>query len=100
MQSRQQTSDKTSELAPFGGAQWEGHAAQDPGPATQRGTPRHVPHFFSPLKIREVTFKNRAVVSPMYQPPHRTQHTSLCTHLTTHTHTHTPGAPTQRWTAS
>ena len=78
MQSRQQTSDKTSELAPFGGAQWEGHAAQDPGPATQRGTPRHVPHFFSPLKIREVTFKNRAVVSPMYQPPHTARNTPAC----------------------
>ena len=62
---QQSTSEAAPTLAPFV-APWDGHAAEDPGPAAQRGTPRHVPHLFSPLKIRDVTFKNRTVVSPMY----------------------------------
>jgi hypothetical protein len=67
MQSKQQQEEKVQnvEIAPFV-PPWDGHAAPDPGPAAQRGTPRHVPHLFTPLKIRDVTLKNRAVVSPMY----------------------------------
>jgi hypothetical protein len=66
MESKQeQQQDKTPELAPFV-APWDGHAAADPGPGTVRTVPRHLPHLFSPLKIRDVTFKNRVVVSPMY----------------------------------
>jgi 2,4-dienoyl-CoA reductase-like NADH-dependent reductase (Old Yellow Enzyme family) len=65
MESKQeQQQDKTPELAPFV-APWDGHAAADPGPGTVRTVPRHLPHLFSPLKIRDVTFKNRVVVSPM-----------------------------------
>jgi 2,4-dienoyl-CoA reductase-like NADH-dependent reductase (Old Yellow Enzyme family) len=61
---QQSTGEEAPTLAPFV-APWDGYAAEDPGPAAQRGTPRHVPHLFTPLKIRDVTFKNRTVVSPM-----------------------------------
>jgi hypothetical protein len=64
-QSQQKHEEEVAVLPPFV-APWAEHAAPDPGPAVQRGNPRHVPHLFTPLKIRDVTLKNRIVVSSMY----------------------------------
>jgi hypothetical protein len=66
MQSQQKHEEEEVAVLPPFVAPWAGHAAADPGPAVQRGNPRHVPHLFTPLKIRDVTLKNRIVVSPMY----------------------------------